>query len=654
MDGQRTVPNYYAILIGINAYKKKPLRGCVQDVQDLKAYLQGTVSHVNIQTFTATEDNKPGSTSFIEDPKFWPTGSNILSAFEEVGQSAKAGDAVYIHYSGHGTHQEPNDRSYNTSTGDLALVVLSDKTNESEQYLWGRSLAYDLSAMVKKGLVITLVLDCCFSASTYRLDSHARFLPYDTEIGSIAQSETDWRPHDSIFDSSANRDISILPKWLIDPDKYAIFVACGPFEEAGEIEFDDGRVVGKLSHFLMKVLKEDGGVRNTVNHIYERLRTDFRMEGQRQSPVLYGNKGQGFLGPAIMETRTKSITVSEKPDGSLELQAGLAHGVGAGDKFTLYPSGLSAFMAHGNCVAAQVTHAGAFASNLEKLCACSTPNRGRWMAKSLSQCSLRKYAVRLVAQLSQIDELQAALHKRSLDSHIEFENRPFSFRIAVNSDKVYEVYEESGHASANELTILSSEASIDEISNTIEHLARFKLVKDLINVTSTEAFRNSFDIYIISQGNRFYPDDLIRTSDGHQLELIVQNHGKCDLYLSAYDLGPSWQVENVGRETYTLISPRGDNKYTNGTYKKRLETKIPNDIREKHHFCDDIVKVFLTSHPTSFDFLELPKLGELAKTEKIDRTDNRDNCLEGDWVGLSFHIRTSVPVSSQEETRTQI
>lgn len=650
MDDQRSVPNYYAILIGINAYQKRPLRGCVQDVQNLKAYLQGTVSHINIRTFTATGDNKPGSTSFIEDPKFWPTGSNILSAFEEVSQSAKAGDAVYIHYSGHGTHQEPNDRSYNKSTGDLALVVLSDKTDKSEQYLWGRSLAYDLNAMVKKGLAITLVLDCCFSASVYRLDPRARFLPYDSEIGSIAQLETDWRPHDSIFDSSANRDISILPKWLIDPDKYAIFVACGPFEEAGEIEFDDGRVVGKLSYFLMKVLQEDGGVRNTVNHIYERVRSDYRTEGQRQSPVLYGNKGQGFLGPAIMETSTKSIPVSEKPDGSLELQAGLAHGVGVGDKFTLYPSGLSAFVEHGNCMAAQVTHAGAFASNIEKSCVCSTPDRKRWMAKPLSQCSLRKYAVRLGVHLSQVDELQTALHKRSLESHTEFENRPFTFRIAIDSNKVYEVYEESGHASANVLTILSSKASIDEISNTIEHLARFKLVKDLINVTSTEAFRNSFDIYIISQGNRYYPNDLIRTSEDHKLELNVQNHGNCDLYLSAYDLGPSWQVEIIGRETYTRISPKGDYRYTNETYKRMFGTKIPNDMREKHHFCDDILKVFLTSHPTSFDFLELPELGKLAKMEKMDRTDNRDNCLEGDWVGLSFHIRTSVPVSSQEKT----
>ncbi len=40
--------------------------------------------------------------------------------------------------------------------------------------------------------------------------------------------------------------------------------------------------------------------------------------------------------------------------------------------------------------------------------------------------------------------------------------------------------------------------------------------------------------------------------------------------------------------------------------------------------------------------------------ENIDRADDGDNCLEGDWVGLSSHIRTSVTVLSQEETRTRI
>ena len=652
MDDQRTVHNCYAILIGINAYKKKPLRGSVQDVQNIKACLEGAVGLVDIRMFTATGDNEPGSTSSNEDPKLWPTDNDIRSAFEEVIQSAKAGDSVYVHYSGHGTRERPNERSYNKSTGDLALVVLSGEAQKPEKYLWGRSLAYSLNAMVKKGLVVTLVLDCCFSASIYRTNPCVRFLPYDTEMGSIAQSEPDWKFHDCTFESSTSRDVSMLPNWLINPEKYAILVACGPHEEAGEIEFPNGKILGTLSHFLVKVLKEDGGIGNSVNHIYERLRAEFRSEGVRESPVLYGNKGQSFLGQAIPGNLTKSVIVSKKPDGSLELQVGLTQGVGVGDQFTLYPSGISRFVGQRDSRIARVIRARAFTSDVEQINTHSTPDRGRWVAKTLSQRSLRKYAVRLAVQLSQIDELQLALDKRSLDSHSDSERHSFSFELTLNSNGGYEINDESGQANTSMPVFLSSGASVDEIGNTLEHLARFKLVKDLINATSAAPFQNAFEVYITYQGNSFGPGCLIEVNDGKTVEMVMINRGASDLFLSTYDLGPSWQVENTEKATFMVMAAREDDGHIRREIRK-LRLRVPDNMRERCGSCSDIVKVFVTSRPTSFDFLELPRLGEPARMDNTDRTDG-NNYPEGDWAGLSFHIRTVVPVSSLAETSTRM
>ena len=652
MDDQRTVHNCYAILIGINAYRKKPLRGSVQDVQNIKACLEGAVGLVDIRMFTATGDNELESTSSNEDPKLWPTDNNIRNAFEEVIQSAKAGDSVYVHYSGHGTRERPNERSYNKSTGDLALVVLSGEAQKPEKYLWGRSLAYLLNAMVKKGLVVTLVLDCCFSASIYRTNPCVRFLAYDPEMGSIAQSEPDWKFHDCPFESSTSRDVSMLPNWLINPEKYAILVACGPHEEAGEIEFPNGKILGTLSHFLVKVLKEDGGVGNSVNHIYERLRAEFRSEGVRESPVLYGNKGQSFLGQAILGNVTKSVIVNKKPDGSLELQVGLAQGVGVGDQFTLYPSGISRYVGQRDCGIARVIRARAFTSDVEEINTHSTPDRGRWMARSLSQRSLRKYAVRLSAQLLQIDELQLALDKRSLDSHSDAERHSFSFELTLNSNGGYEIHDESGQANASMPVFLSSGARVDEIGNTLEHLARFKLVKDLINATSAAPFQNAFEVHITYQGKSFGPGCFIEVNDGKTVEMVMINRGASDLFLSTYDLGPSWQVENIEKATFMVMAAREDDGYIRREIRK-LRMRVPDNMRERYGSCSDIVKVFVTSRPTSFDFLELPRLGEPARMDKIDRTDG-NNCPEGDWAGLSFHIRTVVPVSSLAEISTQM
>jgi hypothetical protein len=65
-------------------------------------------------------------------------------------------------------------------------------------------------------------------------------------------------------------------------------------------------------------------------------------------------------------------------------------------------------------------------------------------------------------------------------------------------------------------------------------------------------------------------------------------------------------------------------------------------MREKGYcLCKDILKVFATTQPTSFDSLELPRLGERAKTPAGDRTgQERGNGLEN-WAALNFPILTS-------------
>ncbi len=174
----------------------------------------------------------------MEDSQLLPTSRNINAAFEEITKSAKAGEFVYTHYSGHGTRETPNNRSYNESPGDLALVLLTEEKKKPETYLYGQSLAYSLNAMIKKGLVVTLVLDCCFSVSVYRHGyASVRYLPYDAEIGSMIPLDSKGSPDDIQANKPASRDASMLPNWLIDPDKYAILVACGPGEEAGESQF---------------------------------------------------------------------------------------------------------------------------------------------------------------------------------------------------------------------------------------------------------------------------------------------------------------------------------------------------------------------------------------------------------------------------------
>ncbi|EEU33892.1 uncharacterized protein NECHADRAFT_88818 [Fusarium vanettenii 77-13-4] len=55
----------------------------------------------------------------------------------------------------------------------------------------------------------------------------------------------------------AHRDASMLPNWLLDPDRSTVLTACGPHEVAIEPRFD-GQRHGALSHLLLKVLEGVG------------------------------------------------------------------------------------------------------------------------------------------------------------------------------------------------------------------------------------------------------------------------------------------------------------------------------------------------------------------------------------------------------------
>ncbi|KAM0554647.1 hypothetical protein ACHAO7_003786, partial [Fusarium culmorum] len=124
-------------------------------------------------------------------------------------------------------------------TGDLALGLLSRDATRI-QPLGGQLLAVLLNAMVTKGLVVTLVLDCCFAASIYRLErENVRFLPFDAATFVMDHDE----PTETIAQASSGyRDISMQPSWLIDPNGYAILAACGPHEEATEV------ILGGVEH----------------------------------------------------------------------------------------------------------------------------------------------------------------------------------------------------------------------------------------------------------------------------------------------------------------------------------------------------------------------------------------------------------------------
>lgn len=188
---------------------------------------------------------------------------------------------------------------------------------------------------------------------------------------------------------------------------------------------------------------------------------------------------------------------------------------------------------------------------------------------------------------------------------------------------------------------MKSGTSFNQMVDMLEHLVRFQLTKDLGNQSPESSFEESFNISIIADGLSITTSHPITMRDGSLAELVVENKGAKNLYALIYNLGPQWQIENAYRATYAVASVRDGSRFSGHTVKRKLRMTIPTLMKESgHRTCDDILEVFVTSHPTSFESLELPKLNEIAtsRNEAIQWR-HHDDYIKESWTMRNFPIR---------------
>ncbi|KAF5021907.1 hypothetical protein F66182_6055 [Fusarium sp. NRRL 66182] len=645
------VVSYYAVLVGIDAYPDKPLKSCTRDTEVIRTILERQSNGlVNIQSLTASA--KPPTGRHVEDkaPELepdWPTSRNVIAALREVTTQAKPGDCVYIHYSGHGTRTKPCFDLSNQTTGDLALVLLQGHESP-DIYLRGPQLAHLIKAMTDKGLVVTLVLDCCFSATVYRrsnADDNVRFHPHDADAATSPQN-----PHGVTTDrtpSSGYRDGSMRDNWLISPEHYTILAACGPHENAkgGFDVVDKARSYGTLSYFLSKSLS-DHGLNRRHRDIHRHICAVFRQYCIPQNPILYGNGDQGFFGQVGHQRGVRQTCVMKRDKG-IQLLAGQAHGVCQGDRFTLISSKSMYDRTVEECIVAEVTKTNPLTSDLRLLDMSHNVQTG-WVAEPLSSFHLSKFPFHLAPDLPGYGSLLRMLQQRHVGSHIPLEkySTAEAIRVTLSSKNEYVVLDDSLKGIVHIPTIQRGEEEIESICSMMEHLTRFKMVKDLSNESPTNALRETVRVVMAQGQQTFEPHEQVQVQHGRPVQLIVSNRGGNEIYAHVYNLGPGGRVKNIFGGTYVPIPPQSDANDTRelgvgctGTYTAKVRMEVP-PVLQADGSCMDIIKVFITTKATSFESLELPNLQQLAKQDVTDR--DAYNQPEGveDWVAYNFCVYT--------------
>ena len=171
-----------ALLVGIN-YKGQngELSGCQNDVFNVKQYI-----------VTQHKFPEHDVTVLVDDGRhLLPTRHNIIVALQTLVEQSKAGDSVYVHYSGHGGLLSPeNFNAFKCNSSASSGNKMYDETLYPVDHVRSGqirdfSLFNHFVQPMAAGVVVTCVMDCCHSGAV--LDLPYSFRP--TPAGTIRMRE---------------------------------------------------------------------------------------------------------------------------------------------------------------------------------------------------------------------------------------------------------------------------------------------------------------------------------------------------------------------------------------------------------------------------------------------------------------------------------
>lgn len=167
--GQGAPPSYHfqyssctgirkALLIGINYFGQRgQLRGCINDVRNMSAYLATHFGYKREDMVILTDDQ--------QNPMSQPTKQNILRAMHWLVKDARPNDALFFHYSGHGGQTKDLDGDEVDGYDEVIYPVDFRQTGHITDDEMHRIMVQPLQA----GVRLTAIFDSCHSGTALDL-----------------------------------------------------------------------------------------------------------------------------------------------------------------------------------------------------------------------------------------------------------------------------------------------------------------------------------------------------------------------------------------------------------------------------------------------------------------------------------------------------
>lgn len=249
-----------ALLVGINYIgTKSELRGCINDMVNIKNFIKSEYSFDDYQIYTMHE--------LSEDLKRIPTIQNFKNAIEWLLKDCKSGDSLFFSYSGHGGSIK--DKNGDESDGKDETLCFMDQNMVDDE------LKEILIDKLPEGVNLVVIMDCCHSGSMCDLK-------YDYNID-----------YKNINDNDDNLKYSITISRKYKELKSNIILISGCLDNQYSADtYESGQNCGALTYSFLETIKKLK-LKNkilTYKNLMKNLLFFIKSKGYEQTPCISSGK----------------------------------------------------------------------------------------------------------------------------------------------------------------------------------------------------------------------------------------------------------------------------------------------------------------------------------------------------------------------------
>ncbi|CAI7572670.1 unnamed protein product [Penicillium pancosmium] len=592
----------FALLVGVDLYLnggvrqcvggKIPdipnLRGCVNDVQEIKKFLQNEFQLHELHVLTSSLHS-----SGLKEP---------ACRLPTISEEARAGDLFYFHFSGHGARLQPTIKSPPGRSADPSLLTMD--FGYGRPALRGWQLNEWLKLLSEKQVHVVVTLDSCYSGGSWRADSLYRT---PGRWNNILNTPADEEAITETTTESTSRDGDLEESWSLNPKGFTLMAACTQHELASELIFN-GKHYGAFTHGLLTSLRHSISAKEVIT--YRALRDRIGLLLTEQTPLVFGRDRLTFFGQKERFVAPPLIAILKGTNVNIPI--GKAHGTRVGSTFTTYPpTQYNTFSPYDiglfDCTAKVQP---AQAQNIQHFDNRIVPYRWK----------LDEDAPQLIVQSSLGDKFKKALRAtlglqvfgdiRILELDDSFDSGDEYFRLKKREDKSFEIFAPrnligyDGPVHGLDLQGDDSELAA-KCGMALAHLARFSQILGLRDQASKDIAPFELTIQPDYVGRAF--------PSGQQFEFSLKNRSaNACLYVTTFILSPAFHVRQLfpSYDSPSRVNP------CDAPLSFNFRLEMPDGLQKLKKSHRDIVRTIVTTgQRVSWKSLELPDIWDADRLE---------------------------------------